>query len=255
MKLRAMMAGVALAAVCTASVCAQEGIEILSIEDEDTGMAETPAEACPDAGEGGYFFWMEPQSAEPGDEIALFPYFANMPGMYDSLPAECLSDVTVLPEGLAAVSRQEDGLPIVTIAADAPAGERLVISAVYPGDRSLTGIVELYRRQDNPLVGTWRQASEDCPAGIPIRELVFTAGGEFSVTWTPFESYKDYWGSYDYDAGSGAIQLEVEGGNRVPENIAPGGTAMLTGDSLSFDDLSFGTPFPDAAACSAEFAR
>jgi hypothetical protein len=30
---------------------------------------------------------------------------------------------------------------------------------------------------------------------LPIQELVFAADSTFAVTWFPFESYVDYWGT------------------------------------------------------------
>lgn len=53
----------------------------------------------------------------------------------------------------------------------------------------------------------------------PIEELVFHADGSFSVTWTPFEVYRDYWGTYTYDLETGSIDLEVTGGNHVPQVV------------------------------------
>ncbi|MEZ5946526.1 MAG: hypothetical protein R3C04_06700 [Hyphomonas sp.] len=55
-----------------------EEIEILDI-DARTSPPGAEGSGLPDLGEG-LFFWMEPRSAEPGDKIALFPYWADIPG-------------------------------------------------------------------------------------------------------------------------------------------------------------------------------
>jgi hypothetical protein len=220
----------------------------------DVTKAALSGEACPDIGDRAYFFWMQPRSAEPGDKIALFPYWTDMPGAYNDLPPGCLDELSVHPEGAATFSRQDDGLAIATIGLEVETGTRVLLSGTYRG-HGMTGPVEVFRAADNPLVGTWRQDGEDCPAESAIRELVFTGGGEFSVTWTPFEAYKDYWGSYTYDVETGAIALEVEGGNQVPEDIVPEGTATLSDNVLSFETLSFGTPQQADGVCTGSFPR
>ena len=56
-----------------------------------------------------------------------------------------------------------------------------------------------------------------------MRELVFTGGNEISVTWTPFEVYKDYWGRYTDDPDTGAFNFEIEGGNQFPGDMVTEG--------------------------------
>ena len=220
----------------------------------DPTKATLSGEACPDIGDRAYFFWMEARSAEPGDKVALTPYWTDMPGAYNRLPAGCLDELSVHPEGAATFSREADGLALATIGEDVEPGTRILLSGSYRG-HGLTGPVEVYRAADNPLVGTWRQDGEGCPEESAIRELVFTGGGDFSVTWTPFEVYKDYWGSYTYDAETGAITLEVESGNQIPEDIVPEGTAVLSDNVLSFETLSFGTPRQAEGVCTGSFPR
>ncbi|WP_291079228.1 hypothetical protein [Hyphomonas sp.] len=227
-----------------------------------SGNASTPdplkatlsGDACPDMGQKAYFFWMEPRSVEPGDAVALFPYWTDMPGGYNRLPPGCLGDLGVYPEGTAAFSRQEDGLAIATIGPDVQAGTRLRLDGAYNG-HGLTGLVEVFRAADNPLVGTWRQEGRDCVSGSAVQELVFTGGGDFSVTWTPFEVYKDYWGSYTFDAQTGAISLTVESGNQLPEDVMPSGIATVSDGRLVFDGVSLGTPRSAAEACHGAFTK
>lgn len=225
------------------------------VEATDATAATLSGEACPDVGEKAYFFWMEPRSAEPGDQIALFPYWTDMPGGYNDLPAGCIGGLDVFPEDAATFARQDDGLVIATISPDVASGTTIILSGTYAGARALSGPVKVYRAEENPLVGTWRQASDDCPTESAVRELVFSGGGEFSVTWTPFEVYKDYWGTYEYNREDGAISLTVEGGNQVPEDIVAEGAAILTDDALRFEGLFFGTPRQAEGGCRAEFPR
>jgi hypothetical protein len=242
------LAGIGLLAACQSVSATGDQVE----QGGDPTIATLSGEACPDVGDRAYFFWMEPRSAEPGDKIALFPYWTDMPGAYNDLPAGCLNDLGVYPEGAAVFTRQEDGLPIAEVGADVEAGTRIRLEATYNG-HSLTGPVEVYRAADNPLVGMWRQDGEGCPADSAIQELVFTGGGEFTVTWTPFEVYKDYWGTYTYDAATGAIAFEVKGGNQTPDDLALEGTASVSDGVLTFDGVSFGTPGQASGACAAPF--
>nr|WP_321509376.1 hypothetical protein [uncultured Hyphomonas sp.] len=246
MKIQTLCAGLALALAACQSADGDA--------DADAVKATLSGEACPDIGDRAYFFWMQPRSAEPGDKIALTPYWTDMPGAYNDLPPGCLDELSVYPEGAATFSREADGLAIATIGEDVEAGTRVLLSGSYRG-HGLTGPVEVYRAADNPLVGTWRQDRENCPASSAIQELVFTGGGDFSVTWTPFEVYKDYWGTYTYDPETGAIHLDVEGGNQIPEDIVPDGTVVLSEDALSFETLSFGTPGQAEGVCTGSFPR
>ena len=70
---------------------------------------------------------------------------------------------------------------------------------------------------------------------------MFQDTGEFSVTWTPFEVYYDYWGTYAYDEATGALVLSVDGGNYVPADLDGEGTAMVAGGQLTLTDMWLGT--------------
>jgi hypothetical protein len=92
----------------------------------------------------------------------------------------------------------------------------------------------------------------------PIQELVFDATGGFSVTWTPFEVYKDYWGAYRFDPADQSFSAEVEDGNQRPANLDLAGTASVAGDELILEDVWFGDPARmDAGAgrCTYRFVR
>ncbi|MGI9239653.1 MAG: hypothetical protein ACR2RV_02565, partial [Verrucomicrobiales bacterium] len=36
---------------------------------------------------------------------------------------------------------------------------------------------------------------------------------------SPFCSYKDYWGSYEYSEETGALRLAISGGNKIPRGF------------------------------------
>lgn len=109
--------------------------------------------------------------------------------------------------------------------------------------------------EDNPLArGYWKEEAQfACNTGEevsperPIQELLFEADGTFSVTWTPFERYRDYWGEYSYDTGQGTLDLTVTGGNNVPPDVDGSGTfAFDTQGRLILTDIWLGS-FSDQA--------
>jgi hypothetical protein len=101
----------------------------------------------------------------------------------------------------------------------------------------------------NQLVGTWIEraqlACEDGTASAApqaIGELVFERDGGFSVTWFPFETYKDYWGEYSLNESDGTLQLKVAGGNYIPSDLDLSGAYHIdeTG-ALRLEDLWLGS--------------
>jgi hypothetical protein len=101
-----------------------------------------------------------------------------------------------------------------------------------------------------PLVGMWREvAAIECESGtefestIPIDELIFDAYGRFSVTWRPFETYRDYWGTYELDLEALRITMTITGGNAIPEAPDLVGRIEFADDgSVVLDDIYFGPP-------------
>lgn len=96
---------------------------------------------------------------------------------------------------------------------------------------------------DGSIEGTWTQLMRiECGTGamVPdtgIQELVLD-GSRIEVTWTPFETYVDWWGGYAV-----APEGDVEGGNYVPDDIDPEGCISLDGaDRLVLTDVFLGTP-------------
>src|SRR5687768_9279759 len=93
----------------------------------------------------------------------------------------------------------------------------------------------------NPLAGQWTQggpalcANGERPSGDIVRELEFRRGGTFSVTRVPFESYRDYWGTYTFDAAAARLTLTVSGGNSAPAFTTAELAARVEDGRLSLD--------------------
>ncbi len=111
--------------------------------------------------------------------------------------------------------------------------------------------------EDAALVGRWREEAQiACGTGadVPVApssrigEIAFRADGSFSVTWMPFESYKDYWGTFEADNLAGRLSLFVQYGNYVPSEldtegsyeVAPGGRLVLRDSWLGVPRASVG---------------
>src|ERR1700756_2565489 len=88
------------------------------------------------------------------------------------------------------------------------------------------------------FVGTWAQAEAECAGAQPVRELIFTADGRYSVTWAPFETYKDYWGAWRYDAATRVLTLSVDGGNYQPSDRVLSGEVSADAHQLSLGAIS-----------------
>jgi hypothetical protein len=132
-----------------------------------------------------------------------------------------------------------------------PSGEVFTVTANVENGRRLVSVeVYVYTPEGNPLVGLWREeaqlkcdTSEEVVPEERIGELRFDAGGNFSVTWMPFEIYRDYWGSYQFDGELGTLDLSVEGGNYVPEDVDGSGSYLIDEQGrLVLEGIWLGTP-------------
>ena len=111
------------------------------------------------------------------------------------------------------------------IAPDMAAGTTFRVYAdIEHGRRLLSADVYVDSRATNPLLGSWQQTLEiPCDGGPPrvpsaaISELAFSESRKFTVTWFPFEVYKDYWGFYALDRPKGHLTMGIRYGNYVPQ--------------------------------------
>jgi len=209
--------------------------------------------------------WLDSAAVRPGDTVeikagSVLNHSSTIPPPPpEPVPASCLAGLRVTPAGLARVSA--DGARL-TVSPDAPAGTLLILEA-----RSTVGPVRLetrvVSREEAVLIGTWSQREVDCgadPAPVrPVRELRFAPGGRFSVTWTPFETYTDYWGAYVHDAATGALRLEVADANQNPPASVLAGVLQVSGDGrsvvLTEIDLGDGQHWVPERRCRYVFGR
>ncbi|MBC7251852.1 MAG: hypothetical protein H5T62_16430 [Anaerolineae bacterium] len=155
---------------------------------------------------------------------------------------------------------------VLTIDDTTPSGSVFTVTAdVEKGRRMVTIDVHVFTPEDNPLVGIWREEAQfACDTGEEltpeerIGELRFRADGSFSVTWVPFEVYRDYWGTYEYDLATGNLSLQVIEGNYVPDDIDGSGSfAFDEQGRLLLRDIWLGSPYESTgpAHCGHRFRR
>lgn len=114
-----------------------------------------------------------------------------------------------------------------------PGSKFTVLAHIENGRAERGATVLVYSPKAQPLVGLWKQTEQyDCGSGQrvyakPIGELEFRASGWFSVTWEPFETYRDYVGNYTTDATRQTLALKIAGGAFVPRVFRGQGTYQL----------------------------
>ncbi|MCA9650723.1 MAG: hypothetical protein KC501_12485 [Myxococcales bacterium] len=147
-----------------------------------------------------------------------------------------IEGVSIDPQGVLSVGEAVPDGTVITVTADLEQGRRLIVAQL-----------EVYVPLDSPILGLWTEVEQlpcdGSPAFVPdpvIGELVFDDTGEFSVTWTPFEVYYDYWGTFTHDPGTGALSLTVTGGNYVPPDVDGEGTATVMDGQLVLQDVWLG---------------
>lgn len=209
---------------------------------------------CPE-GDGAFLFWIEPPSVEVGEKVTLEPAASPGPWYFDYLPGGCLGQLIAEPAEAVLFSRDEDGTPIAEITEAAKPGQTIILSARYKGEDAVSGRVLVYDSEQNPLVGTWTQVDNgECAPESRMRELYFLGDGRFAATWQPFESYKDYWGNYEFDVNTGVLTLSPEGGNYIPDDVISGlvtveGDTLIQGNGMGFGSTRGGL------SCDAPFKR
>lgn len=153
----------------------------------------------------------------------------------------------VEPEGKGATI---DAGGLLKIDSKTPAGSKFIVTADIEQGRAQRQIpVVVYTAETQPLVGLWKQqTSSNCgtqkESAQPdiINELEFRADGWFSVTWTPFETYRDYWGSYAADNRNHNLSLKIDQGNYVPKDFRGAGKFKLVdNNTLELNGLYLGS--------------
>jgi hypothetical protein len=185
-----------------------------------------------------HYLEVSPTSAQQGADITLIPMQVRGPAR-EPEPPDCISQWHVDP----ALARLSADRRTLHIAADAKTGAELLISYKAEGGE-VTRSMRVVGRDEIVLTGIRGQrAVEGCTVQVPVGELEFTEDGRFAVTYRPFESYRDYWGRYQFDPSSGALKLTIEAGNYRPADVDLDGRAHFDpAGKLVLEDVFLGQP-------------
>lgn len=188
-----------------------------------------------------HFLSFESEIFRQGATIGITPSADRSPAGTREVPMECTSDWRISGPATLAADRRS-----ITIAPDAPSGAEVSVSYISRSER-VGRTFRVVARDAVVLTGIRGQRSvEGCGQLQPVRELEFSAGNRFSVTFLPFETYKDYWGTYSFDAASGRLVMTVSGGNFVPAGLDLEGTARVDGGRLILEGMYLGSREPSA---------
>ena len=195
------------------------------------------------------FVGMDTTVYRQGAVVRLTPMVDRSPAGTAEIPPRCTSDWAVT--GPAALSADRKSL---TIAADAPPGAVVHVRFRHDG-KPVSTQFRVVAKDEIVLTGRYSQRGlEGCPAVEPVRELEFRPENRFSVTFVPFETYQDYWGSYSFDPATKRLRLTVEGGNFVPPNLDLEGEAELAEGRLRLKDMFLGSrDGPPQSGCTYQF--
>lgn len=171
-----------------------------------------------------------------GAVVRVVPTVDRSPAGTAEVPVKCTSDWSVTGPATLSADRTS-----VTIAPDASVGSIVTVGFRHAG-KPVEARFRVVAKDEIVLTGRRSQQSlEGCTAHEPVRELEFQPENRFSVTFLPFETYRDYWGTYSFDPATKRIRLTVEGGNFVPPNLDLEGKAELAGGRLRLKDLFLGS--------------
>ena len=191
--------------------------------------------------------WEPIVQLQPGESHQFEVGFAS--SVFRSFPAEIVqASWRISPTAGAAIDPQTG---LFTVDENTPPGTVYTVTAdVQNGRVSPTIDVYIYTLEENPLVGRWQEEKQiTCTAQEQIvpdpimEELKFNADGTFTAAWIPFETYRDYVGTYDYDKTTGELRLTIERGGYIPPDIDGAGYALVDeNQKLILTDMWLGTP-------------
>lgn len=171
-----------------------------------------------------------------GAVVRITPTVDKSPAGTAELPAGCTSGWSVAGPATLAADRRS-----IAIAPEAPIGSTVTVSFRH-GGTPVEARFKVVSKDAVVLTGTWSQRGrEGCPPSEPVGELEFRPDNRFAVTFYPFETYRDYWGTYVWDPDTGRLRLTVEGGNFVPSNLDLEGAAELKDGRLRLTDMFLGS--------------
>ena len=168
-----------------------------------------------------------------GAVVRVTPTIDKSPAGTAELPMRCTTGWSVT--GPATLSPDRT---FVTIAPDAPPGS--IVTVGYRG--AIEARFKVIARDEIVLTGRYSQSGLEGCSSVPlVGELEFQPENRFSVTFLPFETYRDYWGTYSFDPATKQLRLTVEGGNFVPPGLDLEGEAELTDGRLRLKDIFLGS--------------
>lgn len=245
-----------LACLIAVSACAQAPVEVAAISAPEQPPAPeqiiTDHEAC------SYYpaIFLGPPIARQGADMIVEvrePVGAYAPR---PIPPELLTGWKATPAGQVVVARDGKSMRVL---ADATPGTNVTLSASFCRKREIGRTVRIVGKDEPVLTGTWREQSKQCAGETPndpVNEIEFKDIGEFSVTYFPFESYRDYWGKFEFDAATGMLNMTTTGGNRVPTNPKLSGRASLNADGkLVLERFFLSQPQTVGGVCTYTFAK
>ncbi|HEX8469372.1 MAG TPA: hypothetical protein VF620_16370 [Allosphingosinicella sp.] len=170
-----------------------------------------------------------------GAVVRVTPTVDKSPAGTAEVPLKCTTRWSV--SGPATLSPDRT---FVTIAPDAPPGS--IVTVRYHYGPPVEARFKVVARDEVVLTGRYSQRSlEGCSPAASVGELDFRPENRFAVTFMPFETYQDYWGTYSFDPATKRLRLTVEGGNFVPSNLDLEGEAELVEGRLRLKDLFLGS--------------
>jgi len=189
--------------------------------------------------------WAGPISMQPGETTTF--YVGVVECCYVFRPVVACTTWSVNPPEGASIDRYTG---VFVVDPTTPSGSVFTVSAnVENGRRVVSTEVHVFTPQANPFVGFWGEEAqfacgteEEVVPEKRIMELHFRANGTFSVTWTPFEVYKDYWGTYTYDLEKGSLELVATDGNYIPDDMDGSGSFSFEQGRLILRDIWLGRP-------------
>lgn len=241
------------ACIVAVSACAQA-------PDDVAVAADTPApeqiitdhEAC------GFYpaIFVNPAIARQGADIKIIISEPVGPYPPRPVPPELLTGWKAAPAGQVNLAR--DGSKLTVIPTATP-GTEVTLTASFCGQRDITRTIRIVGKDEPVLTGTWREQSKVCTGETPqdpVNELEFKDTGDFSVTYFPFESYRDYWGNAAFDAQAGALTMTTTGGNRVPTGADLSGKVTLRDEkTLILEGFFLSQPQTTGGVCTYTFGK
>ncbi|MCW3837572.1 hypothetical protein ACFQ1E_16120 [Sphingomonas canadensis] len=200
--------------------------------------AQEAADPC--AAPESYAHWLaiERKPSRPGGTLSITPT-RGLSYVWEDEPAACTGDWQVSHPKMVTVAADRRSL---IISKKAKPGTVVTISYLARGQRR-SAQIRIVSKDAIVLTGTRTQtAMEGCPNAQPVGELEFRDDGGFSVTFEPFETYRDYWGRFTFDPASGTVEMTTSGGNFVPPDLKLKGKATLdAGGRLVLSGVHLGT--------------